>query len=400
LALFDPSKACEPEGDLRWVSIKNFCSAYLPEAILPAIKETYENGDLVLYGVEFAIISQLLPTNGPNDMRSMDLINEEFLHTCQFVVHKCKESGQLYLNPEIPDTSVFETPNFDNKEVAEKMIDHVYTKTMKDFIDGLGQFSTRYAYSKTATKATKWILSHEEELKKMERNDIKIDSIKEPITKQKSIVVTIEGSSGGEETVIIGAHLDSIANMDSGEMNANKPAPGLDDDGSGLMVLYEILRVIIETGYKPEKNVQIHAYASEELGLLGSDQIANDYKSEGMKVIGMLNVDGVGYKGDIMPFDIAFTKDFSNIEHADFLGALTNEYLGLSYFYFTCGHPCADHASWYLQGYPSTLVTESNGNPNYHTKNDDFVDVDYAANFAKLGLAYLAELAKGTTELS
>ena len=70
----------------------------------------------------------------------------------------------------------------------------------------------------------------------------------------------------------------------------------------------------------------------------------------GMKVIGMLNVDGVGYKGDIMPFDIAFTKDFSNIEHADFLGALTNEYLGLSYFYFTCGHPCADHASWYLQG--------------------------------------------------
>ena len=53
-----------------------------------------------------------------------------------------------------------------------------------------------------------------------------------------------------------------------------------------------------------------------------------------------------------------------------------------------------------IQGYPSTLVTESNGNPNYHTKNDDFVDVDYAANFAKLGLAYLAELAKGTTELS
>ena len=51
------------------------------------------------------------------------------------------------------------------------------------------------------------------------------------------------------------------------------------------MVLYEILRVIIETGYKPEKNVQIHAYASEEVGLLGSDQIANDYKSEGKYVL-------------------------------------------------------------------------------------------------------------------
>ena len=60
----------------------------------------------------------------------------------------------------------------------------------------------------------------------MERNDIKIETIKEPTTKQKSIVVTIEGSSGGEETVILGAHLDSIANMDSGEMTENKPAPG------------------------------------------------------------------------------------------------------------------------------------------------------------------------------
>ena len=57
--------------------------------------------------------------------------------------------------------------------------------------------------------------------------------------------------------------------------------PGLDDDGSGVMVLFEILRVIVETGYKPQKNVQIMSYASEELGLLGSDQIAEDYKSKG-----------------------------------------------------------------------------------------------------------------------
>ena len=96
LALFGPCKACEPSGklyiiviftinisnliwiywtfystpgDLRWFSIKNFCVSELPDAITPAIKETYENGDLVLYGVELAIISQLLPTDGPNDFR-------------------------------------------------------------------------------------------------------------------------------------------------------------------------------------------------------------------------------------------------------------------------------------------------------------------------------------------
>ena len=64
-------------------------------------------------------------------------------------------------------------------------------------------------------------------------------------------------------------------------MTEDKPAPGLDDDGSGVMVLLEILRVVVETGFKPQKNVQLMAFAAEEVGLLGSDQIANDYKSEG-----------------------------------------------------------------------------------------------------------------------
>ena len=47
------------------------------------------------------------------------------------------------------------------------------------------------------------------------------------------------------------------------------------------MVLLEILRVIVQTGYKPEKNIQIHGYAAEELGRYGSDEIAEYYKFEG-----------------------------------------------------------------------------------------------------------------------
>ena len=54
------------------------------------------------------------------------------------------------------------------------------------------------------------------------------------------------------------------------------------------MVLFEILRVIVQTGYKPQKNVQIMAYASEEVGLLGSDQIAEDYNSEGLYLLNLL----------------------------------------------------------------------------------------------------------------
>ena len=81
-------------------------------------------------------------------------------------------------------------------------------------------------------------------------------------------------------------------------MTEDKPAPGLDDDGSGVMVLLEILRVVVETGFKPQKNVQIMAFASEEVGLLGSDQIAKDYKSKGRdygpKVCGALHFERRG----------------------------------------------------------------------------------------------------------
>ena len=100
----------------------------------------------------------------------MDLLNDQFLHDCQFVVHKCKEGGQLYLQPSHPDTSVFTSPAFDNKDVAETLMNHIDTSTMSQFIDGLSKFSTRWAYStKKATKATKWVLKEFKKVKRRSR---------------------------------------------------------------------------------------------------------------------------------------------------------------------------------------------------------------------------------------
>ena len=74
----------------------------------------------------------------------MDLDMNLIIHECQFVVHKCKEGGQLYLQPEHPDTSVFTSPNFDNKDVAETLMNHIDTASMSEFRDGLSKYSTRY----------------------------------------------------------------------------------------------------------------------------------------------------------------------------------------------------------------------------------------------------------------
>ena len=53
----------------------------------------------MLVGAEMSVVPQIV---------GMVLTNaDQALHDCQFVVHKCKEAGELYLQPEYPDTSVF-----------------------------------------------------------------------------------------------------------------------------------------------------------------------------------------------------------------------------------------------------------------------------------------------------
>ena len=40
-------------------------------------------------------------------------------------------------------------------------------------------------------------------------------------------------------------------------------------------------------------------------------------------------------------------------------------------------------------------MREANQNPDYHREGDTHVDFEYMGKFARLGLVYLAELAKG-----
>ena len=375
-------------NQLVWMSVSSSFvnSVDLPESIQNGIKEMDFIGDQVLAGLDISVMPELLP---------LVLTWEEAKHEGEFVVHKTYEGAMQYFEQLATDHSIFNLPEFTNGDVAETLKQSVDPEQMKPLADNLlKKFKTRYAKSKIGQKAAKWILGQFEDIISS-RDDITVKSIKEPTTKQISVVVSIEGTGSGSDNVILGSHLDSISNHD-GKMTNKKPAPGLDDNGSGVLVLMEILRVIIETGYRPENNVQLMAYAAEELGLLGSTQIAEDYKSKGKSVIGMLEFDGAGYVGQV-PVDFLFTKDFSNNDHAEFLGHLTKTYLpDYTYLFFTCSHECSDHASWYLNGYPAGFASESNQNPNYHTENDKYVDFDYMGKFARLGLVYLAELAKGT----
>ncbi len=215
------------------------------------------------------------------------------------------------------------------------------------------------------------------------------------ITPQPSVVLTIPGTTLADEVVILGGHQDSISSGCS--FNANCTAPGADDDASGIATLSEVLRVALAAGFAPQRTVKFIAYAAEEVGLDGSDDIAADYSAAGVDVIAVLQQDMTGYNGSVE--DLALISDYTHPDLTAFLGELLDTYQpGLLWTTTTCGYACSDHAPWTSRGYRAAFSFESrfgDYNPEIHSIDDTVATLGgsaaHAAKFARLAVAFLVE---------
>lgn len=92
-----------------------------------------------------------------------------------------------------------------------------------------------------------------------------------------------------DEIVMLGAHIDSW-----------HAGTGGNDNGSGVILCMEVMRIIKASGLKPKRTIRIAIWGSEEQGLLGSRSWVNDYvfdrekaqkKSEFQKISAYYNFD-------------------------------------------------------------------------------------------------------------
>jgi Zn-dependent M28 family amino/carboxypeptidase len=132
--------------------------------------------------------------------------------------------------------------------------------------------------------------------------------------------------------------------------------------------------------------------------LLGSQDIAAQYKKNGVKVVGMFQLDMCGYYDQNREEHIGIITDYVNPELTGFLVKLVETYSSLPYRNTTCGYACSDHASWYRNGFPSSFAYEEEavkGNPYYHSVDDvvEHIDFKHAAEYVKLALGFAVELA-------
>ncbi len=224
-----------------------------------------------------------------------------------------------------------------------------------------------------------------------DRDDVVVELVDHRGTEQKSIRVKILGSQNPEKVLILGSHLDSI----NPRNNAN--APGADDNASGTATNLEIFRVLMEQGIRLQKTLEIHAYAAEEIGLVGSQEMAEDYKRNNVQVEAMVQFDMNGYTRDVPK--IYFVSNGTNAKLSGDLSKLVSDYLNIdsqsSYLMFGS----SDHASWHRQGFPVAFPTENPRayNRQIHTENDSLSGInspEQIVEFTKLGLAYVLHYAQ------
>lgn len=277
----------------------------------------------------------------------------------------------------------------------EQAISLVQENNLRETVTWLSSFKNRINTDPNGNQ-------HIIELKAKLENILKTSSIPWTVelishnkTPQKSLMVRFIGKTYPGETVILGGHHDSI---NQSRWGAEKDtAPGADDNASGSANLLEVARILSEQT-QPERTVEVFWYAGEESGLLGSAEIAKNYKDMKKDVIGVLQMDMTLFPGS-GEMVITNISDFTNPWLRSYLNQINETYIGLKILDDKCGYGCSDHASWFRQGFPSVIPFEAmtnKMNKNIHTVRDvvsPSLSFKHSAAIAKLSLAFTLELA-------
>ena len=222
----------------------------------------------------------------------------------------------------------------------------------------------------------------------LQKMHINVDADYNPKAKTYNIVGVIEGSDSKlkDEYILFGAHLDHV-----GKQGADLIFPGADDNGSGVVTVLEVARVLNQLEERPKRSIIFVLFACEESGLTGSTHFANSFTPI-EKIVVMMNADCVG-NGDSIHvlgaksypklWQLALDK---NAEHTQLMRTMPT------------GDPGADATAFMEAGVPCIYFNSVNGYQHLHKPSDtpETINQTLLEKQAVLCLEVLRELAGGT----
>jgi Zn-dependent M28 family amino/carboxypeptidase len=130
----------------------------------------------------------------------------------------------------------------------------------------------------------------------------------------KNVIGTSRGTAESNKVVIVDAHYDSVSN-----------APGADDNGSGVVGMMEIARLLAP--YPSNKTLRYIGFDLEEAGLVGSARYVTNGIPAGETIDGVLNFEMIGYYSDLpntqtLPagFNLLFPNEYNEVVNNQFKG--------------------------------------------------------------------------------
>eukprot|EP01083_Nonionella_stella_P122240 367688_1 len=207
---------------------------------------------------------------------------------------------------------------------------------------------------------------------------------------QPSIIAKITGRNQSLPIIIIGAHQDSINHNATDKPQAR--APGADDDGSGTVTVLDAFKALLQSGYRPQRPVEFHLYAAEEVGLLGSLDVAQYYAARGAQVYAMLQMDMNGFCEERARTSL-FRRTSVDEPLTNFLAMIIGAYSDMAPLDGE-GSFNSDHGAWTRSGYPASHCKEAGGYPWIHTAQDLSFRLDFGcmAQFSRICIGFLVEL--------
>lgn len=339
-------------------------------------------------------------------------IHARFNRCGGFTAHRTRAEALATLDAaERPAAPLAVAYTIDNGPTVQALIAPMTAGSVQSTISSLStQFLNRYYTATTGVQAAEWLRAlWQGYAAAAGRTDVRVWLRPHSGWAQPSVIAMIPGDQFPKEAIVIGGHLDSINTQVPSSQRPTASAPGADDDASGIASLTETFRAAMTTGYRPARTVFFMAYAAEEVGLRGSADIAESFRTSKYQVIGKLQFDMTNYKGSTVDIGMLQDATYTNAAQNLFLQNLITTYAaaiapgGATYDATTqCGYGCSDHASWNTRGFPSSIAFESRfgqHSPQIHKPTDTLANADptagHAVKFSKLGAAYMAELAKG-----
>jgi Zn-dependent M28 family amino/carboxypeptidase len=320
-------------------------------------------------------------------------------------VHSCKED-----RPRVPIVPSEITQAKKAAYVRDKFIDsqiEVVSQTrIETWINRLtSSFPTRHSKSRFINQVAEWL---KKEFENIGLTNVYFHNYNKSNYQLKNVICNKQGEN--DKVILICAHYDSrMKDLEDAESSA----PGADDNASGVAVVLETARVLLQLDLY--YSIQFVLFSGEEQDLWGAEEYAHYVKGNNIDIHRVINLDMVGYpplgqqiiniEREIGNTGSACNRVSSNDKESETFARTMEEMASVYTNLIAVKGPIygSDYCPFENRGYVVTGLYDEGqrNNPHYHSSDDlpSDLDMGYITSVTKLIVATILKEARSGSSL-